>query len=242
VTGPTGSGKTTTLYSSLVTISSMAKNIVTIEDPVEFELPLIRQTQVNAKSGVTFANGLRSILRQDPDVIMVGEIRDKETADVAIQAAMTGHLVFATLHTNNAPSALTRLVDMGIEPFLISSSVVGVIAQRLVRLNCVKCKEKYQPADDSVKGLNFKGDEVFYRGKGCEKCKRTTFSGRSGIFEILVISDAIRKLVDAKVSADDIKKKAVEQGMKTLLQDGLNKVRAGLTTPEEVLRVTEVDS
>jgi len=226
VTGPTGSGKTSTLYSALTTISSMEKNIITIEDPVEYELPLIRQTQVNPVAGITFSNGLRSILRQDPDIIMVGEIRDKETADVAIQAALTGHLVFATLHTNDAPSALTRLMDMGVEPFLISSSVIGILAQRLVRVICDKCKEK---------------ESGSYRGKGCAQCKETGFVGRTGIFELLVINEELRKLVDAKCSSDEIRKKAIQIGMKTLREDGLVKVNQGLTTPEEVSRVTTVE-
>jgi len=241
VTGPTGSGKTSTLYSALTTISSMEKNIVTIEDPVEYELPLIRQTQVNPKAGITFANGLRGILRQDPDVIMVGEIRDKETADVAIQASMTGHLVFATLHTNDAPSALTRLVDMGIEPFLISSSVIGILAQRLVRMICVKCKEEYSPHKDVLKDLGVKSGTKFYRGKGCVKCQKTGFLGRMAVLELLVVDQELRAMVDAKCSADEIKKKAIALGMRTLYIDGLEKAKQGLTTLEEVLRVTTED-
>ncbi|OGX08692.1 MAG: hypothetical protein A2Z88_11550 [Omnitrophica WOR_2 bacterium GWA2_47_8] len=240
VTGPTGSGKTTTLYTALTAVNSIEKNIVTVEDPVEYELPLIRQTQVNPKAGITFANGLRSILRQDPDIIMVGEIRDKETADVAIQAALTGHLVLATLHTNDAPSALTRLLDMGIEPFLISSSVVGVIAQRLVRMICEKCKEKYTPNAEVVKELGMKETVDFYHGKGCSRCKSSGFSGRTGIFEILLVNEDIRRLVDGKNSADQIKKKAMELGMKGLRQDGLLKVKERMTTAEEVLRATEL--
>lgn len=241
VTGPTGSGKTTTLYSALTTISSMEKNIITIEDPVEYELPLIRQTQVNPKAGITFANGLRNILRQDPDIIMVGEIRDKETADIAIQAALTGHLVFSTLHTNDASSALTRLIDMGVEPFLVSSSVIGILAQRLVRLICEKCKEKYTPLTEVLKDLSMPKGSVFYRGKGCPACKNTGFVGRTGIFELLVIGEEIEKMIDAKKSADEIKRKAVGLKMKTLRDDGLAKIKEGLTTPEEVLRVTEVE-
>ncbi len=243
VTGPTGSGKTTTLYSALTIINSIEKNIITIEDPVEYEIPLIRQTQINPLAGITFATGLRSILRQDPDIIMVGEIRDKETADVAIQAALTGHLVFSTLHTNDAASALTRLIDMGVEPFLISSSIVGIIAQRLVRLICDKCKEEYQPSKDVVKSVGLKpGAKCFRgRGKGCKKCKESGYSGRMGIFELLVVRDEIRGMVDERRSADEIKKKAVESGMATLRQDGLMKVQKGLTTLEEVLRVTEME-
>ncbi len=241
VTGPTGSGKTTTLYTALSTISSMEKNIVTIEDPVEYELPLIRQTQVNTKAGITFANGLRSLLRQDPDVMMVGEIRDKETAEVAIQASLTGHLVFATLHTNDAPSSLTRLIDMEIESFLISSSIVGIIAQRLVRLICDKCKERYEPTAEVIKELGITEKMEFSHGKGCHHCKKTGFIGRSGIFEILTLNDEIRRMIDQRSSADDIKKKAITLGMKTLRKDGLIKVQKGITVPEEVLRVTEIE-
>lgn len=241
VTGPTGSGKTSTLYAALTVINSIEKNIVTIEDPAEYELPLIRQTQVNPLAGVTFANGLRGILRQDPDVIMVGEIRDKETADVAIQAALTGHLVFSTLHTNDAASALTRLIDMGVEPFLASSSVVGILAQRLVRLICDKCREPYSPAADVLKDLDFKTGTQFFRGKGCPKCNNTGLKGRTGIFELLVITEEIRTLIDEKKSADEIGRKARESGMRTLRDDGLLKAKEGLTTLEEVLRVTEVE-
>jgi type IV pilus assembly protein PilB len=241
VTGPTGSGKTTTLYAALTTVSSMEKNIITIEDPVEYELPLIRQTQVNPKADITFANGLRSILRQDPDIIMVGEVRDRETAEVAIQASLTGHLVFSTLHTNDAPSALTRLIDMGIEPFLISSSVIGILAQRLVRMICDKCKDKYTPSVSVQKDLGINEKAEFYKGKGCDKCKNTGYIGRIGIFELLILNDEIRKMVDEKVSADQIKKKALQLGMKTLREDGLDKAKKGLTTVEEVLRVTEVE-
>ncbi|MCK4882170.1 MAG: Flp pilus assembly complex ATPase component TadA [Candidatus Omnitrophica bacterium] len=241
VTGPTGSGKTSTLYSALTTISSMEKNIVTIEDPVEYELPLIRQTQVNPKADITFANGLRGILRQDPDIIMVGEIRDKETADVAIQASLTGHLVFATLHTNDAPSALARLVDMGIEPFLISSSVIGVLAQRLIRVICDKCKEKYVPSQSVLDDLGLKKGTVFYRGKGCKKCQDSGFKGRTGVFELLIIDKEIRKMVDAKCSADEIRQKAGERGMKGLYADALIKAQEGVTTLEEVLRITVME-
>lgn len=241
VTGPTGSGKTTTLYSALSTISSMEKNIITIEDPVEYELPLIRQTQVNPKAEITFSNGLRSILRQDPDVIMVGEIRDKETAEVAIQASLTGHLVFSTLHTNDAPSSLTRLLDMGLEPFLISSSLILIVAQRLVRQICPKCKEEHSPSAAVLGDLGLDSSIKFFRGKGCPFCKHTGFVGRIGIFEILVLNEVIRKMVEERNSADAIKKKATELGLKSLRQDGLEKARAGLTTLEEILRVTEVE-
>jgi type IV pilus assembly protein PilB len=238
VTGPTGSGKTTTLYAVLSSLNTPEKNIITLEDPVEYELPGIRQTPINPKAGITFATGLRSILRQDPDIIMVGEIRDKETAEIAIQAALTGHLVLSTLHTNDAPSALTRLVDMGIEPFLISSSVIGILAQRLVRTICDKCKQKYVPPPEAVKELGIKAGEEFYKGAGCQRCNQKGYIGRIGIFELLFIDEEIRKMVDAKKSADEVKRKAVELGMKVLRDDGLQKAKRGATTIEEVLRAT----
>jgi len=241
VTGPTGSGKTTTLYAALTSISSSEKNIITIEDPVEYQLPLIRQTQVNTKADITFANGLRSILRQDPDVIMVGEIRDKETAEVAIQASLTGHLVFSTLHTNDAPSALTRLIDMGIEPFLISSSVIGILAQRLVRTICDKCKKPITASGESLKEFGVEGKVDLFTASGCPHCKNTGFRGRASISELLVITEDIRKMVSEKISADQIRKKAVQSGMKTLREDGFEKAKTGLTTLDEVLRVTEGD-
>ncbi len=239
VTGPTGSGKTTTLYAALSTINSPELNIITIEDPVEYEIPLVRQTQINPKAGLTFANGLRSILRQDPDIIMVGEIRDKETAEIAIQASLTGHLVFSTLHTNDAASALTRLIDMGIEPFLIASSVIAILAQRLVRVICPSCKEKYTPAEEVWGDLKLTERFDFYRGKGCMKCKNTGFSGRIGIYELLLMSEEIKNMVTAKISANEIKNKAINLGMYTLYDDGIQKVKNGITTLEEVLRVTE---
>ncbi|MCM8784377.1 MAG: type II secretion system ATPase GspE [Candidatus Omnitrophica bacterium] len=243
VTGPTGSGKTTTLYAALSEINSPEINIMTIEDPIEYQIPLLRQTQINPKAGLTFATGLRSILRQDPDVVMVGEIRDLETADIAIQAALTGHLVFSTLHTNDSAGALTRLIDMGIEPFLVSSSVIGVIAQRLVRIICPHCKVEYTSPEEVLKNLNLepKSGEKFYRGAGCEKCKKTGYSGRKGIFEVLVINEEIRKLIVSKASASVIKQTAVSQGMTTLMGDGLNKARMGITTLEEVLRLTKLE-
>ncbi|MCX5713046.1 MAG: GspE/PulE family protein, partial [Candidatus Omnitrophica bacterium] len=239
VTGPTGSGKTTTLYAALSAINSIEKNIITIEDPVEYEIPLIRQTQVNPRAGLTFANGLRSILRQDPDIIMVGEIRDKETADIAIQASLTGHLVLSTLHTNDAASSLTRLIDMGIEPFLIASSVIGILAQRLVRVICPKCKEKYMPSDEIIKDLGLDQKIELFRGKGCMHCRNTGFTGRIGIFELLTVTEEIKNMVTSKRSANEIKKKALEQGMRVLRDDGMEKVKSGITTAEEVLRVTE---
>lgn len=239
VTGPTGSGKTTTLYAALSIINSPELNIITIEDPVEYEIPLVRQTQINPKAGLTFANGLRSILRQDPDIIMVGEIRDKETAEIAIQASLTGHLVFSTLHTNDAASALTRLIDMGIEPFLIASSVIAILAQRLVRVICPSCKEKYTPAEEVWGDLKLTERFDFYRGKGCMKCKNTGFSGRIGIYELLLMSEEIKNMVTAKISANEIKNKAINLGMYTLYDNGIQKVKNGITTLEEVLRVTE---
>ena len=241
VTGPTGSGKTTTLYSALSTISSIEKNIITIEDPVEYELHLIRQTQVNSRAGITFANGLRSILRQDPNIIMVGEIRDKETADVAIQAALTGHLVLSTLHTNDAASSLARLIEMGVEPFLVSSSVIGILAQRLIRMVCDKCKERYHPEPEVLKDLGLPANTELYKGRGCLQCKKSGYKGRTGIFEVLVISDEIKHLIDRKAPADQIFAEARRLGMKILRDDGIRKLQQGLTTAEEVLRVTETE-
>jgi len=241
VTGPTGSGKTTTLYSVLTTISTMEKNIITIEDPVEYELPLIRQTQVNPRAGITFANGLRAVLRQDPDIIMIGEIRDKETAEIAIQSSLTGHLVLSTLHTNDAPSALTRLIDMGIEPFLIASSVIGILAQRLVRLTCDKCRQEYTPDLIVYQDLSIDSNIKFYKGKGCANCRNTGYIGRVGIFELLIINEEIKKMINEKASADQIRQKAVQAGMKSLKQDGIEKARQGFTSIEEVLRVTKTE-
>ncbi|MBN2453474.1 MAG: Flp pilus assembly complex ATPase component TadA [Candidatus Omnitrophica bacterium] len=239
VTGPTGSGKTTTLYSALSTINSIEKNIITVEDPVEYELPLIRQTQVNPKAGLTFATALRNILRQDPNVIMIGEIRDQETAEIAIQASITGHLVFSTLHTNDAASSVTRLIDMGIEPFLITSSVIGVLAQRLVRVICPKCSEKHTPNEVILKGIGAQPTDIFYKGKGCDACNGTGYKGRIGIYELLHMSEKINKLVLARASSDEIKKVAIQEGMRTLRDDGLDKMRRKITTAEEVMRVTE---
>jgi type IV pilus assembly protein PilB len=239
VTGPTGSGKTTTLYSALSIIDSEEKNVITIEDPVEYHLGRIRQSQVNPKAGLTFATGLRSILRQDPDVIMVGEIRDKETAEISVQASLTGHLVLSTLHTNDASGALTRLIDMEIEPFLISSSIIGILAQRLVRKICDTCKEEYSPSEDILKGLGVNQKKEFFKGKGCSACKNTGYRERIGIFELLIVNDQIRKLIVDKASSGIIKKKAVETGMKTLRDDGMDKVLKGITTPEEVIKATQ---
>lgn len=241
VTGPTGCGKTTTLYAFLDKINTVEKNIITIEDPVEYKLSGIRQIQVNLKVDLSFANGLRSILRQDPNVIMVGEIRDLETAEIAIQAALTGHLVFSTLHTNDAPGAVTRMLDMGMEPFLVSSSLIGVLAQRLVRKICLKCKEKYAPTPEALKDiglLNEPRTTVFYKGKGCSECMNTGYKGRIGIFELMLPDEAIRNLIIAKASADEIRKRALVLGMTTLMDDGIDKIKQGVTTAEEVLRVT----
>jgi general secretion pathway protein E len=242
VTGPTGSGKSTTLYGALSRINTEDKNILTIEDPVEYQIPGIGQIHVKPKINLTFASGLRHILRQDPDIIMVGEIRDLETAEIAIQASLTGHLVFSTLHTNDAAGAITRLIDMGVEPFLVSSSVIAIMAQRLVRLICPKCKEAYRPPDESLKelGINPKNlkEGMVYRGKGCEHCMGTGYYGRSGIFELLIIDDEIRQLVLDRITSNIIKKRAVEKGMLTLRGDGALKVVLGQTTIEEVLRIT----
>lgn len=241
VTGPTGSGKTTTLYAALNRINSPDKNIITIEDPVEYQLPGIGQIQVNTKIGLTFARGLRSIVRQDPDVILVGEIRDTETAEISIHAALTGHLVFSTLHTNDAAGAITRLIDMGIEPFLVSSSVNAILAQRLVRVICPRCKEGYKPNPRTMRELGIQPEEtdvVLYRGRGCDACLQTGFRGRTGIFEFLVMDDALRGLMMQTSDAATLRRSAVERGMRTLRDDGVRKIRMGITTVEEVLRVT----
>ena len=240
VTGPTGSGKTTTLYTSLNEIKSAEKNIITLEDPVEYRLPFIQQTQVNSQIGFDFARGLRSILRQDPDIIMVGEIRDRETAEIAIHAALTGHLVFSTLHTNDASGAAVRLINMGVEPFLLTSSLLGVVAQRLIRTICPHCKEEYKVEKDILKKLSINGDiSKFYRGKGCEKCFNSGYKGRLGIFEFLAIDDAARKLILSRSSSAEIRACAQKANMKTLRQIGVEKLKEGLTTPEELLRVTQ---
>jgi general secretion pathway protein E len=246
VTGPTGSGKTTTLYAALSKINTVDKNIITIEDPIEYQLHGIGQIQVNPKIELTFASGLRSILRQDPDVIMVGEIRDLETAEIAIQAALTGHLVFSTLHTNDSFGAMTRLLDMGIEPFLVSSSVMAVMAQRLVRRVCSACREPYQPSREELEELGIApqrlmGRTIYKPGAGCNQCKRTGYRGRSGIHELLVVDDEIRTLVMKNGDAATIRRAATARGMSTLRQDGADKIVEGLTTIEEVLRVTQED-
>ncbi len=231
------------MYAALNKVNSKDKNIITVEDPVEYKLTRINQIQIKPKINLTFANTLRSILRQDPDVIMVGEIRDAETAQIAVQAALTGHLVFSTLHTNDAASALTRLIDMDVETFLISSSVIGVIAQRLVRVICEKCKEEYTPGKDVLSGLdlkvNSKGNSSvkLFRGTGCPFCKNTGYYGRTSIYELIVLDEEIRALIISIASSNIIKDAAIKKGMKTLKDCGLEKVMQGITTIEEVLRV-----
>jgi type IV pilus assembly protein PilB len=240
VTGPTGSGKTTTLYASINTIDRKANNLVTVEDPVEYQIMGVNQVQVNAKAGVTFSSGLRSILRQDPDIIMVGEIRDRETAEIAIHAALTGHLVFATLHTNDAAGAATRLIDMGIEPFLIASSTIGILAQRLARRVCERCKKPTKATPELLKSLGIaSGDVTFYHGEGCPVCKNTGYKGRIGIFELMEMNETIRNLIIAKAASTSIKSAAGQTGFKTLRQEGLIRAASGVTTVEEVLRVTQ---
>ena len=242
VTGPTGSGKTTTLYAALNKVNNIEKNIMTLEDPVEYEIPRIRQSQVNPKAGLTFANGLRSMVRQDPDIIMIGEIRDKETADIAIHAALTGHLVFSTLHTNDSASAATRLIDIGVEPFLVGTSVIAFVAQRLVRTLCPNCKKSYTPTKEELEVLGLRASDeklVFYKEIGCKRCYETGYAGRSGIFEILVPNEEIKELISRKVSSAVISEAAVRGGMQTLRDDGTLKVKAGVTTVSELLRVTK---
>ncbi len=238
-TGPTGSGKTTTLYAALQKINSPDKNIITIEDPIEYQLKGVGQIQVNPKIDLTFGNGLRSILRQDPDIIMVGEIRDVDTAQIAIHASLTGHLVLSTLHTNDSAGAVTRLLDMGVEPFLVSSSVLAVIAQRLVRTICKECKTSYVPTQEELDKLGIKAKvPSFYKGKGCPACLTTGYYGRLGIYELLLITDEIRSLILAKADANTIKAKATSAGMLTLREEGIKKIIEGSTTTEEILRVT----
>lgn len=243
VTGPTGSGKTTTLYSVLQELNSPEYNIVTVEDPVEYQLVGINQVAVKAEVGLTFAGALRSILRQDPDIVMIGEIRDQETADIAVKAALTGHQVLSTLHTNDAAGAISRLDDMGIEPFLISSSVLLTCAQRLVRRICPNCKEEFVPEPDVFEKLEIPEliGETFYRGAGCERCKGRGYSGRAAVMEVLPVSEAIRRLIVKRAPASVIKNQAVQEGMKTLRMAGIDKAREGITTLEEVLRTTSED-
>jgi general secretion pathway protein E/type IV pilus assembly protein PilB len=237
VTGPTGSGKTTTLYAALSEINDIQRKIITVEDPVEYQLRGVNQIQVNTKSGLTFGAGLRAILRHDPDVVLVGEIRDRETAEIAVQASLTGHLVFSTLHTNDAPGATTRLVDMGIEPYLVASSVEVVLAQRLVRVICPKCKQEV-PADEVRKARDEFGDAippVLYKGAGCRNCQGTGYRGRQGIFEMMAVTDEVRSLVLRRAPSHEIRKVAVSQGMRSLREDGWRIVREGRTTVDEVI-------
>jgi general secretion pathway protein E len=243
VTGPTGSGKTSTLYACLSKINKPDLNILTIEDPVEYQLKGVGQVQVNSKINLTFASGLRSFLRQDPDVIMVGEIRDRETAEIAIQASLTGHLVFSTIHTNDAPGAVTRLVDMHVEPFLVASSLLAVLAQRLVRTICPNCRESYVANDEELSeiGLSTKEVKILYRGRGCDACQHTGYRGRLGIFELMEINDDVRTAIMNNSDAATIKNKARLHGMRTLREDGALKVIAGVTTVAEVTRVTRED-
>lgn len=255
VTGPTGSGKSTTLYAGLSRINSAEKNIITIEDPIEYQLEGISQMQVASKKGMTFATSLRHVLRQDPDVIMVGEVRDVETARMAIQSSLTGHLVFSTLHTNDSAGAVTRLLDFGVEPYLVSSSLIAVMAQRLVRRVCPDCRQDYHPTDHELRELGILSAEnglinggqnggekpTFYIGAGCDRCFQTGYRGRTGIYELMMIDDEVQELVYKRKSAGIIKKVAIESGMQTLRMDGARKVMSGLTTIAEILRVTQAD-
>jgi len=240
-TGPTGAGKTTTQYSILNRLNTTEVNIITIEDPVEYQIPGIYQVQVNTKAGLLFSNALRYFLRHDPDIMMVGEIRDLETAEIAIEASLTGHLVLSTLHTNDAPTAITRLIDMGVEPFLISASLIGVLAQRLVRTICPRCKEPYKPPVEGLRRIGLSPEEAegvtFYRGRGCEYCRHTGYYGRTGIYELMVINEEIAELIVRRAPLGEIREAAKAAGMKTLMEDGLRKAMAGITTIEEVLRV-----
>ena len=243
VTGPTGSGKTTTLHAALASINRPELNIITVEDPVEIQQPGISQIEANPKIGLTFANGLRSILRQDPNIVLIGEIRDLETAEIAIQASLTGHLVLSTIHTNDAASSITRLVDMGVEPFLVGSSLVAALAQRLVRLLCIECREAYEATDDQLAEIGLSPGDAdghqLYRPKGCTACKHTGYRGRIGIFEMMLVDDEIRAMVSKNVDSKTIKQQAVSNGMGTIRQDGARKVLDGVTSIAEVLRATE---
>ncbi len=239
VSGPTGSGKTTTLYAILNEIRGGEENIITIEDPVEYDMDNISQSAVNLRAGYTYLVGLRHILRQDPDVIMIGEVRDGETAGVAIRAALTGQLVFTSIHSNDAPGTITRLIDMNIEPFLVGSAVEGAIAQRLVRKICPKCKEPYLPPEKLMLDLQLPSDAKFFRGKGCSHCRNTGYSGRIGIFEVLRTNDEIRDLVITRPTTTTLRNLARKQGMQTLWEDGIQKVLAGITTIDEIMREAE---
>ena len=245
VTGPTGSGKTTTLYACLNAINKPDRKIITVEDPVEYQLAGINQVQVNPEINLTFAAALRSILRQAPNIIMIGEIRDLETANIAVQASLTGHLVFSTLHTNDAPSAVTRLIDMGVKPFLVASSVRAIMAQRLIRRVCQNCKEPYVPTEYEMRVLNLKPEELakatIFKGKGCQECGRTGYRGRRGIYEIFVLDEEVRQLIYERVPANVLRTRARELGMRTLREDGVRKIMTGMTTPEEVIAITVGD-
>ena len=241
VTGPTGSGKTTTLYSALSHINSLEVNIITLEDPVEYEIPLIRQCQINPRAGLTFVTGLRAVLRHDPDIILVGEMRDVETVETTVRAALTGHLVFSTFHTNDAVATIPRLLEMGVEPFLVASSLLAVLSQRLVRVICKNCKSEVTPDDELLNRVGSKAPEMvqtFYKGNGCAACNHTGYRGRVGIFEILRVSARIAQLVTQQADHATLYKVALDEGMETMFQDGLKKVAAGVTTLEEVIRVT----
>jgi type IV pilus assembly protein PilB len=238
VTGPTGSGKTTSLYSALNVINEPEVNIITIEDPVEYQIPGLTQVQVNLKAGLTFASGLRSMVRSDPDVIMVGEIRDKDTAQIAIESALTGHLVLSTLHTNDAPTAITRLTEMGIAPFLTASALDCVISQRLARVLCTHCKEPVVLKAGALSMYKIHTDLEAYKANGCKRCAYSGYKGRVGIYEAMVMSEQIREMTIERSSADQVRRVAVEEGMRTLQQDGLDKVRMGVTSIQEIARVT----
>jgi type IV pilus assembly protein PilB len=245
VTGPTGSGKTTTLYATLNTLNTIDRKIITAEDPVEYHLDGINQCQVNHKINMNFPRILRAMLRQAPNVILVGEIRDAETAQVAIQASLTGHLVFSTLHTNDAPSALTRLIDMGVPPFLVATSIQAVLAQRLIRTNCPKCLESFQPEQRQLDMLKLRPEQLanqqFKRGKGCDNCKGSGYRGRRGIFEMMTMNRALRDLAFNKASTSEVRKSAIANGMSTLSMDGARKALQGITTPDEVIRMAKTD-
>lgn len=242
ITGPTGSGKTSTLYTSLAKLVDTSKNVVTVEDPVEYQLARVNQVQVNVKAGLTFASGLRSILRQDPDIVMIGEIRDLETAEIAIQAALTGHLVLSTLHTNDAASTIARLLDMGVEPFLISSALIGVVAQRLVRKVC-SCQKEYKPSGEELELLHLtsSNDELFVKAVGCEKCNNLGYSGREGVFEIMPVTEKIQQMIQEKSNLNEIKAELLRLGVPNLSHAGIQKVRKRKTTVEELLRVITVN-
>ena len=244
VTGPTGSGKTTTLYAALKHLNRPDRKIITVEDPVEYNIDGVNQIQVKADIGLTFANALRSIVRQDPDIIMIGEMRDTETAKIAVQSALTGHLVLSTIHTNDAVSSITRLLDMGVENYLIASTVNAIMAQRLVRKLCAKCKQPYKPSDEEVSRLKldhyFTGlDRTIYQAEGCEECGHTGYSGRSAIIELLLITPEIRKLISNNADAEEIYQTARKEGLRVMYEDGMRKVAEGITTIQEVLRITQ---